>query len=170
MRVKEGGKVALRVADEVWVSTALLHREHPDQHDFEAREIKRRAEQERQLHPFVYRSLSSVYQHAIEHCVANRRRNTGRYRMLFATGPTRRRLYRPGDPFHPTREGGKTVPKKDDLPANFRPLLEWYVSEYCAQGSATPGEDPILALYGLGKEIWAGEDADAYVRRLREGW
>ena len=30
--------------------------------------------------------------------------------------------------------------------------------------------DPILALRGLGKEIWADEDADAYVRRLREGW
>ena len=30
--------------------------------------------------------------------------------------------------------------------------------------------DPILSLHGLGKEIWADEDADAYVRRLREGW
>ena len=31
-------------------------------------------------------------------------------------------------------------------------------------------EDPILGLLGLGKEIWMNEDADAYVRRLREGW
>lgn len=30
--------------------------------------------------------------------------------------------------------------------------------------------DPILALRGTGREIWADEDADAYVRRLREGW
>ena len=30
--------------------------------------------------------------------------------------------------------------------------------------------DPILALRGLGKWIWADEDADAYVRRLREEW
>ena len=30
--------------------------------------------------------------------------------------------------------------------------------------------DPILGLLGLGKEIWMNEDADAYVRRLRENW
>ena len=30
--------------------------------------------------------------------------------------------------------------------------------------------DPILALFGPGKEIWADEDPDAYVRRLREEW
>ena len=30
--------------------------------------------------------------------------------------------------------------------------------------------DPILALCGTGKAIWADEDADAYVERLRYGW
>ena len=30
--------------------------------------------------------------------------------------------------------------------------------------------DPILALRGMGREIWANEDADAYVDRLRSGW
>ena len=30
--------------------------------------------------------------------------------------------------------------------------------------------DPILELRGLGKEIWAGEEADKYVSRLRGGW
>jgi len=34
-----------------------------------------------------------------------------------------------------------------------------------------PGEeDTILALSGLGKEVWEGVDPDAYVRGLREGW
>jgi plasmid stability protein len=28
----------------------------------------------------------------------------------------------------------------------------------------------ILELQGLGKEIWAGTDADAYVRKEREAW
>jgi predicted metal-dependent phosphoesterase TrpH len=32
------------------------------------------------------------------------------------------------------------------------------------------GEDSILALRGLGREIWADEDVDSYVRRVREGW
>jgi hypothetical protein len=30
--------------------------------------------------------------------------------------------------------------------------------------------DPLLALYGSGKELWADEHADEYVARLREGW
>ncbi len=30
--------------------------------------------------------------------------------------------------------------------------------------------DPILAMRGLGKEIWADIDADEYVRQLREDW
>jgi hypothetical protein len=31
-------------------------------------------------------------------------------------------------------------------------------------------DDPLLKLYGDGKDLWADEDADEYVRRLREGW
>ena len=31
-------------------------------------------------------------------------------------------------------------------------------------------EDAILSLRGLGREIWADEDADEYVHRLRKGW
>ena len=30
--------------------------------------------------------------------------------------------------------------------------------------------DPLLALRGSGKHIWADEHADEYIRRLREGW
>ena len=41
--------------------------------------------------------------------------------------------------------------------------------EACSDGER-PTADPILGLRGLGKEIWADEDANAYVRRLREGW
>lgn len=31
-------------------------------------------------------------------------------------------------------------------------------------------DDPLLQLYGSGKELWADEHADEYVRRVREGW
>jgi hypothetical protein len=31
-------------------------------------------------------------------------------------------------------------------------------------------DDPLLALIGSGKELWADEHADEYVRRIREGW
>jgi hypothetical protein len=30
--------------------------------------------------------------------------------------------------------------------------------------------DPLLVPRGSGKELWADEHADEYVRRLREGW
>jgi hypothetical protein len=30
-------------------------------------------------------------------------------------------------------------------------------------------QDPLLSLFGSGKRLWAGEHADEYVSRLREG-
>ena len=30
--------------------------------------------------------------------------------------------------------------------------------------------DPILNLRGMGRALWAEEDADAYVSRVRHGW
>ena len=36
--------------------------------------------------------------------------------------------------------------------------------------SPTRISDAILALAGSGRELWADEHADDYVRRLREGW
>ena len=41
-------------------------------------------------------------------------------------------------------------------------------SEHIAQAGPTPA-DPVLALRGVGRELWAKEEADAYVSRLREG-
>lgn len=31
-------------------------------------------------------------------------------------------------------------------------------------------DDPVLQMYGVGKEIWADVDADEYVRGLRTNW
>ncbi len=41
-------------------------------------------------------------------------------------------------------------------------------SEHVAQAGPTPA-DPVLGLRGVGRELWAKEEADAYVSRLREG-
>lgn len=41
--------------------------------------------------------------------------------------------------------------------------------EHVIDTQRTPA-DPILALRGVGRELWADEEADAYVSRLREGW
>jgi len=156
----------LKVADEVWLVTALLHREQPERADFTVAEIVERARQERltsELRP-------GVYLHANLHCVANRPPNPGRYLMLVETGPNRRRLYRPGDPTHEARRGAKTTPVRSAIPVRYHPLLDWYAREYAPQRGLKPGADPLLALRGSGRELWADEHADVYVRRLREGW
>ena len=156
---------AVRVADEVWIVTALLHREQPQQSDFKIEEIVERARREavtQHLRP-------GVYVHVVQHCVANRRANPGRYRMLYETTPGRRRLLRKGDVAHVEREGGKMTPKRDEIPARYRVLIDWYFAEYFSAASVQ-GTDSLLDARGSGKALWSSESADSYVRRLREGW
>lgn len=156
----------VRVADEVWIAVASLHRSHPDAADFAIAEIVAQAETAgvagAPLRP-------GVKVHIYLHCVANRPPNPGRYRMLFETASGRRRLFRPSDPCHPARSSGKSVPKRDEVPRAYCDLIDWYENVFAAADSCTT-KDPILGLRGVGREIWADEDADAYVRRLREGW
>jgi hypothetical protein len=157
---------SIRVADEVWIAAALLHREHPDRNDFTVGEIVQRAREEK-----LTRALRpGVYVHAVQHCVANRAPNPGRYRMLLETGEARRRLYRAGDPYHPAREGGKTTPARKEIPPEYHALLDWYENEYGRAPAEERQADPLLALRGSGGELWADEPADQYVRRLRSGW
>ena len=159
-------RVDIKVADEVWVAAALLHRERRTAADFSVEEILERARQEGisdELRP-------GVYVHIVQHCVANRAPNPGRYRMLFETSEGRRRLYRKGDPYHPARDGSKIVPDSEDLPKEYLALLNWYREwSEAATGQQVEG-DPLLRLRGTGKKLWKSEPADAYVNRLREGW
>jgi hypothetical protein len=154
------------VADEVWIAVALLHRESPERDDFTIAEIVERARQEgltRDLRP-------GVYVHALQHCVANRPPNPARYRMLIETGPNRRRLYRSGDPADAGRRGAKVTPARLAIPPEYHALLDWYEREYAPRRGLRPEADPLLALRGSGREVWADEHADQYVRRLRESW
>jgi hypothetical protein len=159
-------RIQVKVADEVWLATALLHREHPDQIDFEIEEIIQRASTEAGKEPL----RPGVYVHVVQHCVANRPPNPGRYRMLVETSPGRRRLFRIGDSYHPAREGSKTTPEMKELPEKYRDLLDWYRGWGQDNVEERIKNDPLLALYGDGKDLWADESADDYVRRLREGW
>ena len=156
-----------RVADEVWIAAASLHRDHPNRADFTISEIMARAESANVTGVTPLRPGVKV--HAYLHCVANRPPNPGRYRMLVETEDGRRRLFRPGDPCPPLRTAGKDMPKRHEIPIGFRDLIDWYVGEYSGGASDDP-EDPVLSLRGLGAEIWADEDADVYVRRQRSGW
>jgi hypothetical protein len=80
------------------------------------------------------------------------------------------RLFRPGDECDPTRNG-KTKPERSDLPEKYRPLLDWYEKEYCSdRGSSGEDSDPVLQMWGVGKEIWADEGGDAFIERERNSW
>jgi hypothetical protein len=156
----------IKVADEVWLAMALLHREDPSRTDFTLNEIVERAAKEGimdELRP-------GVYVHAALHCVANRPPNPGRYRMLYETRPKYRRLFRLGDSYDPQREGSKVTPAADEIPPRYADLLEWYESWCRSHGEKASESDPLLALYGSGKKLWADEHADEYVARLRAGW
>jgi len=157
---------SLKVADEVWIATALLHRENPKREDFSVSEIVARARRENisgELRP-------GVQVHAYLHCVANLPPKPGRYRMLYAPGKSTRRLFREGDDFHPERRSGKVTPRKEDIPSQYQMLLDWYQEKFVGKRKSVGRSDPILELRGLGKEIWVGEEADEYVSRLRGGW
>ena len=168
MAVASGTQI--KVADEVWLATAMLHQRHSERVDFSIEEIMEFAGSAKELR-LMGPLRPGFYVHVVQHCVANRPPNPGRYRMLFETAPGRRRLFRPGDSYDPHREGAKTSPKPEDLPENwFRGLLAWYGGWCSAAASRLEDEDPLLALYGSGKDLWADEHADEYVRRLREGW
>jgi hypothetical protein len=158
--------IQIKVADEVWIATALLHREHPDQSDFAIDEIVQRAAREASSQPL----RPGVYVHVVQHCVANRPPNPGRYRMLYESAPGRRRLFRKGDTYDFAREGSKTAPSREDIPSEYADLLNWYQVWNQDDIEERIKNDPLLALMGSGKDLWADEHADEYVRRLREGW
>ncbi len=158
----------LLVADETWVALAMLHKQYPARESFSTREI---LEQVKREHAFP-ELRPGVQVHIHQHNVANLEPNPARQRMFYRLDDDTLRLYRPGDPCHPLRKG-KMAPKRSELPAKYHPLLDWYECEYCDKKRSTgtaPERDPILQMWGLGKEIWHGVDADEYVRALRANW
>ena len=149
-----------KVADECWVALARLHRENPGREGFRPTEILRRVE--------VCASglvRPGVQPHIALHNIANAKPSPAGYRMFFRLSSGEIRLFRPGDPAHPARRG-KTRPDPDDLPSELRQLTVWYDTEYSVNGSRAEA-DPVLAMIGVGKHLWAGEDGDTFVRRLR---
>jgi hypothetical protein len=162
----ETSEKSVRVADEAWLALALLQYEHPDRESFSAREILDRVKVE-QVHPEL---RPGVQVHIYLHNVANAEPNSAKYRMSYKLADDTYRLYRPTDPAHPARKG-KLIPERDELPQKYHYLLDWYEREYSRKQTPTSEEDdPILQMWGVGKEIWADTNADDYVRDLRSNW
>ena len=175
-------------AAEVFLATALLHREQPERADFTIQEIVSRAARENVAGDM----RSGVNVHASQHCVANRAPNPGKHRMLFATGKHTRRLLAPGDETHPERTG-KIFPDPGEIPTKYLSLLGWAKKRYedgsfgisprSSAGNSGSGNhgnaepqaperwlESLFELEGLGREHWKDVDPDEFVRKLREGW
>jgi hypothetical protein len=154
----------LKVNEQVFIATALLHIEHPDRPDFTVGEIVERARHlnaSGELRP-------GVRIHVYSHSVANRAPSPARYRTLYATSGDRRRLLLAGDDVHPQRKG---IIFPESLPPRFTELLAWARQRY-KSGSAQQRRwlDGVFGMTGMGRELWKDEDPDEYVRRLRQGW
>ncbi len=68
-----------------------------------------------------------------------------------------------------SRATGKNPPEEGEISPAHNELLDSYRSDYDSDRDDTQ-TDPILSLRGLGKHIWTDEEADRYVKRLRERW
>lgn len=134
----------LSLADQVWIAAALLHQEHPEQEAFTVAEIEGRARQEfGGVRPGLLTYLR-------EHAIANRKPNPGRYRFLWKTSEGRLRLFTPEDPYHPDREGGKSLPDAHDLPERYQGLIRWYNELYVWRTKGFGPDHPFLKLIGIG--------------------
>lgn len=191
--------IGISCAVEVFLATALLHRENPERQDFTIQEIVNRVAREN-----LTGSLrSGINVHASQHCVANKAPNPAKHRMLFATGKHTRRLVLPNDEAHPDRTG-KIFPDSDALPDRYRPLLQWAKErfekvlqspDFWAEDATervrqlrsdslvamdhVPQQKPsepkawlseLLKLRLAGAHLADGVDPDEHIRQLREGW
>jgi hypothetical protein len=177
-------QIEFSCAVEVFIATALLHREQPERTDFTIQEIVNRAGREN----ITGEMRSGVNVHASQHCVANKTPNPAKHRMLFATGKHTRRLLLPDDEVH-TGRTGKIFPEPGEVPERYLSLLGWAQERYQRgiQNDRSLGQRPsgtvaakpelmgrhlqaLLDLRLAGAHLANGEDPDDYVRRLREGW
>lgn len=174
-----GNDASVKLADRIWIAVALLHREMPAREDFSRAEIRTKLRETGLMDLVEPLQPQSVNAHLKEHLVANVPPSSGKYRMLFEAQPGFLRLFRKGDfidpgrlPRRPGKYVPKITPKRDEIPADYWPLLDWYET-WCKQAHVpTPPinweDDPLVRLIGSGKHIWADEHADEYVNRLRE--
>jgi hypothetical protein len=153
----------LSIADTIWLATALLHRTHPQANGFTHEAILRKVtELDSSLNP---RSVST---HLSTHCVASKKANPATLRILTENPDGSLRLFRGGDSFHPTRRAGRTAPKPHALPVQYEYLTQNQTESPSDKRDYSPPEDPILAISGVGKEMWKQlGGGEAFIRALR---
>lgn len=161
----------VKVADELYLIVALLHRENPGANAFTIAQILERAAKEGLGASRA--DQRSLRQHAYEHAAANvpPGKQGGKYRMVFREADNRIRLLRASDYVHPERHQ-KLRPNLEDIPERYHELVRW-AEKWQKRGgeqSSVKWLSGLHELRGLGREVWRGVDPDKYVRDMREGW
>lgn len=102
----------LKIHAEIWLAAALLHEQGRSTFS-PARLIEEVERRFGDMRP-------GVTTHVHAHCVENAPKNTTvEYSYLFRVGTGELRLYRKGDPLHPSRSGSRTAPDQVDVPEQF---------------------------------------------------
>jgi hypothetical protein len=157
----------ITAADLVWIATASLERENPTRKGFSHDEIRQRVYAIEPEHGFPD---ATVRTHITTHCVANKKPDPGKHRKLYMNPDGTYRLYRPGDQCDLGRKQGKMSPDPNRIPSKYHDLLEWYRTRDTGQSPA-PEADPVLALRGVGKELWRElGGGEKFIRELRANW
>ncbi|MCA1810713.1 MAG: hypothetical protein LC623_01725 [Halobacteriales archaeon] len=170
-------RTEIPVSAQAWIACALLTQEHPEREAFSEEEILHRVRLAHLSRPSQEIQKGTV-QHIRQHAVANRRTDA-RFRYLYApkarTG--KRRLFRPGDDFLPSKKRGATHPSRDDIPKEFWPLLSWYESWSKGEGIVSTrlkplfldfSEDELLLLHRAATR--RGMAVEQAVRRATLDW
>ena len=139
----------IKILDEVFIATALLHREQPDRQDFTISEIVERANREN----LFGKPRPGVRSYASSHCVANRPPSPNRYGILYATGERTRRLLLA--PVQPIAAGvimmGAVAGTRLLLPQTLPELVTFGI--LVAVGAATYGGVLFVLFRGLAMEV-----------------
>src|ERR1035437_8863538 len=118
-------EIEIKLADRIWIAVALLHRENHPRESFNREEIRRKLRETGLMEGLKPQSVAA---HLKEHLVANVPTSSTKYLMLYETEPGFLRLFRAGDRIDPGRQSSrpsKHIPKRDEIPNEYRPLLDW---------------------------------------------
>ena len=153
----------MTIADTIWLATALLEKQNPRAHGIGYDTIlKKVSELDPSLRP------GSVHAHLSAHCIASKRASPATLRILTENSDGTLRLFRFGDPYHVSRRVGRTQPKPHAIPMKYHYLLR-PEDEHAQPVYFSPEEDPILALAGVGKEMWKRlGGGEAFIRAIRD--
>ena len=156
----------IKVADEVWLATALLHRENPSRglHAQGNRGAGCERGDRRRTATWCLRSRRS------QHCVANRAPTPDAIACSTKRGPDIAACFVSATATIRNAKEARSPPERMRSLRATRISSSWYEDWSQSQGEKASESDPLLALYGSGKKLWADEHADEYVARLRAGW